>query len=765
MAKKFDEMHSDIKRVVNVVEDIQEYVFRSKRSPTLLSSDRQQMPLKPEVFHGRDDLVKEITQLFLQEKTSRVCLLGPGGMGKTAVSLAVVESPLIKERFPGENCVWVPCVEATSATLLLEILCVQLQVAGDKQAMVETIISKLDASKEPCLILLDNFETLWNAPGRGQKQVGDILRKIATLGHIAILITMRGRYPPCDKAIKWQSIAIQSMDEVACLRIYHDINPDSENDPDVARLLAALGHMPFAVTLMANLGKQGQSKAKELLDAWYKRGPDILDDQHEESMNRSISLSINSDLVKQNPNAFLLLKILSLLPGGTTKDNLSWWAPALEISMIPSAIATLFNAALLVENKHQDSNSPVLFVLPVVQSFMQQQGRITEEIQRQIHLSCCQYVLAHACPFDDPTFPANSKVLSAEDTNIQSIFFGSTTMTVMSNGTIDALIAFSWHRCYTKPNLDIVNYAIMAAKESGVKKYIALAVWCLGRTYYQIGDYYTSYNYLQEACQLFNDLPSNEIESQRLSSQCGIDLVDVACMALQDKSEAVSLARNVEMKCATLMDDLIHGRSLVLLGTALNVAKQRQEALVHLEHARTMLKAIGNTHNLAEACQSIARVHYREKRLPEAMDAIQEAWSHIESSASPSDQSNIALEFVVILFSTDKDTEAWPYIEIALIKATYIGDQLQVANVLEYMGYGYLRRCDYQNAYGAYEAAAEKYFGTTEAWCVKKCKDNMARIKQKQENTDVVIGFHRHGYDIDKSLFYPPVHDMPISTC
>ena len=51
------------------------------------------MPLKPEIFHGRDDLVEEIAQLLVREETSRVCILGPGGMGKTSVSLAVVELP------------------------------------------------------------------------------------------------------------------------------------------------------------------------------------------------------------------------------------------------------------------------------------------------------------------------------------------------------------------------------------------------------------------------------------------------------------------------------------------------------------------------------------------------------------------------------------------------------------------------------------------------------------------------------------------------
>ena len=109
--------------------------------------------MKPEVFHGRDDLVKEIAQFLLQEETSRVCILGPGGMGKTSVSLAVVESPLIQDRFPPCNRIWVPCIEATSPTLLLEILYIQLRVPGDREVTLERIISELDASKDPRLIL------------------------------------------------------------------------------------------------------------------------------------------------------------------------------------------------------------------------------------------------------------------------------------------------------------------------------------------------------------------------------------------------------------------------------------------------------------------------------------------------------------------------------------------------------------------------------------------------------------------------------------
>ena len=772
-------LQSRLERVVhkvdnidNKVEDIHKYLFRSKRSATfpLDTVGRQHMPLKPEVFHGRDDIVKDIAQLLLQEETSRICILGPGGMGKTSVSLAVVESPLLQDRFPPCNRIWVPCIEATSATLLLEILYIQLRVSGDKEVTLERILSELDASKAPRLILLDNFETPWNAPG---DRVSHILRKLAELSHIAIIITMRGTNPPCNGAIKWQSKNIQPTDEEACLRIYHDNNSNSKGDPDVRRLLAVLGHMPFAVTLMANLGMEGKSTAKELLDAWLESGPDILSNKPEQSMNRSISLSVESDLVKRNPNAITLLAILSLLPAGTTKENLRWWAPTLKTSMIPSAIADLSRAALLVENKQQNPDSPVLFVIPVVQSFMQQHDqeqhpRIPEEIRKQIQSSCCQYVLDHACRFLDPTFPVKSKALQAEDTNIQSILFNSPTSqhNVSSNRTMEALIAFSWHRCDTKPSLEIANYVVTAANASGVERYIASAVWCLGKTYNRLGDHHHSFNHLQEAYQLF-DTHSDEVESQRLGGQCGMDLVNVARVTLQDKGKAVSLARDVEMKCAALSDDLIHGRSLTILGTALNQARQTQEALVHLDRARAMLRAVGNTPSLTTACLAIARAHYLEWRFPEALDAIQEAWKHLESSGILSHQACISLEYGKILFSADRDTEAWKYIEIALMNASYIGNSLETAKALEFMGYGYLRRGDYQNAYGAYEAAAEKYLGTISARGEERCKENMARIKQKQMNSDVAIGFHRHDYDVDKSLFYPPAqasaNKAPIS--
>ena len=124
VAKKVNEMHEDVVKQIRA---------KTQRSATLPSADTvvQQMPLKPAVFHGRNAIIEEITQLLVKEETSRVCILGAGGMGKTSVALGVVEQPLINARFLPKNIAWVPCIEATSATLLLEILSTQLQVPGN----------------------------------------------------------------------------------------------------------------------------------------------------------------------------------------------------------------------------------------------------------------------------------------------------------------------------------------------------------------------------------------------------------------------------------------------------------------------------------------------------------------------------------------------------------------------------------------------------------------------------------------------------------
>ena len=190
----------------------------------------------------------------------------------------------------------------------------------------------------------------------------------------------------------------------------------------------------------------------------------------------------------------------------------------------------------------------------------------------------------------------------------------------------------------------------------------------------------------------------------------------------------------------------------MILGSALADYGHRQEALRHLERAKPM--ASGTL--TSDIYFWIAYVHYCGKRLPEALDAAEEAWK-LSGPDNLVDQALNSFLLGRILFSANRDTEAWKYMKISLTNNLELENRRGSARTLEYMGYGYLRRGDYLNAYGAYESAAESYLGTVnELRGCTICKDNMAKIKDKQKNPDMNVGFERPPHDNNRpSLFYP----------
>jgi len=253
--------------------------------------------------------------------------------------------------------------------------------------------------------------------------------------HVAILVAMRGRYPPCNKTIKWQSKDIKPTDEAACLRIYPRHQSGFRKRPGCRELAGCIGAHAFRGHAYGEIGTgvsvDRQGLVGGMAQVW----------------SRHIRL--------RRPR---------------TKHE--------------SQHKSLLRAAW---------SSGILMPLPSLLSFpcyqQEQRKRIGEEARKQILASCCQFVLAHACRVNDPTYPKNPKALAAEDTNIQSVLFGSppSPLIVLPDKAMEALIAFGWHRCDTRPNLEIANHAVTVAKATGVVRYITSAVWCLGQTHAQLG--------------------------------------------------------------------------------------------------------------------------------------------------------------------------------------------------------------------------------------------------------------------------------------
>ena len=55
-------------------------------------------------------------------------------------------------------------------------------------------------------------------------------------------------------------------------------------------------------------------------------------------------------------------------------------------------------------------------------------------------------------------------------------------------------------------------------------------------------------------------------------------------------------------------------------------------------------------------------MHYEEKRLLEALDVAEEAWNLSKPRNNLVDQAQISFLVGMVLFSADRDTEAWKYL-------------------------------------------------------------------------------------------------------
>ncbi|KAG8870751.1 hypothetical protein FRB97_009420, partial [Tulasnella sp. 331] len=119
------------------------------------------LPSKPQVLYGRDRWIDKIVDRMTTSASLRYAILGPGGIGKTALSLGVMDHRDVVERF-GDSRFFVRCEEATSAALLIELIARGLGIEELSRDRMKDVTSRLRGAIKPILLVLDNFETPWD---------------------------------------------------------------------------------------------------------------------------------------------------------------------------------------------------------------------------------------------------------------------------------------------------------------------------------------------------------------------------------------------------------------------------------------------------------------------------------------------------------------------------------------------------------------------------------------------------------------------------
>ncbi|KAJ7493576.1 P-loop containing nucleoside triphosphate hydrolase protein, partial [Mycena latifolia] len=336
------------------------------------------LPSKPKIFHGREFELEDIVK-SLRKESSRIAILGAGGMGKTSLARAALHHLEITTKY--EHRFFVACDSANTSIEITALLGAHLGLKPGED--LTTPVFQYFSRRPSSLLILDNLETAWE-PKESQSGIEEFLSRLADIGNLALIITMRGAERPAK--VRWTRPflpPLKPLSDEAALKTFVDIAEDFHKSEDIDRLLHLTDNMPLAVDLIAHLvASEGLSK---VLRHWETEKTSILSDSHDRrsSLDASIALSLSSPRMNSLPGAKKLLSLLAILPDGLSDVELL--QAELSIQDILRCKATLLGTSLA----YTDDNKRLKSLVPIrehVLKFHPPSAHLIEHLRKHFHL-------------------------------------------------------------------------------------------------------------------------------------------------------------------------------------------------------------------------------------------------------------------------------------------------------------------------------------------------------------------------------------------
>ncbi|KAJ7474127.1 hypothetical protein FB451DRAFT_1035080, partial [Mycena latifolia] len=136
-----------------------------------------------QIFHGRDSELRHVVDMLMDDTPARIAILGPGGMGKTALATVALHHPSIITKYTERY--FISCHAAATCEDLISVLGDHLGVRQGPQ--LARRIARLLQDAPPTLLVLDNFETAWEA-GEARLDVEEFLAMVTAVAHVALVV-------------------------------------------------------------------------------------------------------------------------------------------------------------------------------------------------------------------------------------------------------------------------------------------------------------------------------------------------------------------------------------------------------------------------------------------------------------------------------------------------------------------------------------------------------------------------------------------------
>ncbi|KAG6914691.1 hypothetical protein DXG01_015926 [Tephrocybe rancida] len=580
--------------------DVKAILTQGSRAHSTSSPTRALIPANTHIFHGRDTLVTELVDVLVGGPRQHICLLGPGGMGKTSTSLAVMNHPDVEARFAEHLRVWVPCVKAPSTALLIDTLCTSLGIYIKSGNPLSDILMVLRTSP-PIVLVLDNFETPWNA-AEGQSEVEQVIRDINQIPHVTLFVTIRSLSPPCED-LPWHRVHLRAVDATAARDIYISWHPKGNEDHGLPSLLDLIGHMPLAVTLMAKFAASNGLSARDVAEEYKARGTAVMGQglDAKTSMDVCIGLSVNSPRMTAHPEAFQLLCAISMLPAGTSYQTLSkWWA-----SKLIEALDVLKDTSLV------EQNGSTIFVLPVIQRYILHESRFSKQIGMSMIVSACRFLKTHVSDINDELYKSHSAAMSAEEGNLEAVLLTTPENHATQDGSLscvirDGFLLLAHHQRHHSARVNIIERALYLARHIDDNILQGDLLFCYGDTLFRANQYNKARKQFEAALNHF--LSASD---RTRAAKCRLRLVAaMEGQAGETFERFQEIIMDAQADCKAAGDKGLAARCLLHLGNVHFRFHNNPTALDLLMQAEPVLAQVKDWEYHAECSRVSSWVHY-----------------------------------------------------------------------------------------------------------------------------------------------------------
>ncbi|KAH7097233.1 hypothetical protein BKA62DRAFT_453653 [Auriculariales sp. MPI-PUGE-AT-0066] len=701
-----------------MVSEIHAAVASPSTRPVSHIPARAKLPARPIFFNGRADRLNEIVAIICKLAAARIAIMGPGGIGKTSLALAIMHNNRVID-IVGDYRFFIS-VEGVIDTDAASTLLAKHIGLADSSDPLSAAVAHLQ-SLPSALVVVDNLETLWfsnSASARADTE--HFLSRLAEVSSVTLLVTSRGAIPP--SGVQWSNEEFAELATLSLDAARDTFNQIAKAPIDIAErtaldtLLGEIDCVPLAVTLLSRLA-QLRNSPSGLLRRWRKSRTKLLSSQADDrKLNVNTSITVSLDLLRAMTHGVESLQLLSIcahLPDGL---RIPVFAQLVEnFDDVDGAKDLLVEFALVMVGAEGE-----LKMLSPIRHFIIDNHPMTRK-----HLALLRKIyfdMAASAPqeFADG-FTARSTQFAPEYGNLTSFLMHLIGSEEPSEQLYDAVEAVSEYAYHTVPSPTLREaFLLRLTTQTAWRANVLLG---LGRTRLHRGEYSLTTDNLHAARTLYAELDDRfqEAECRHLLGyylyiQGLLDAAEQEQLAARD----AFIGLDCEHNAAQCMQELG------------NICGQRDEydqAIVYLTSARDTFKRHGERLYAAQCTQSLGLIQLQQGNLPAAESDFKSALSEYEAIGEQCGAAH-STEFLGGIRRRQGDYDSSETLLAAALKEyTRLGSLSDLADC--HMGFGQLYRDQDKTseALASFENARNMYEALGNQVCVRFCTADIQDLR------------------------------------